>query len=122
MNRKIIIEDNLHNIQTKKPIRKLELWEEEKGFSLCRRLYIFGDTNSRNKYIDRFDLRDVKFTFTLRDVINSSLDIMLEKLKQQHEGLMNEKNDRLIYSIGEELKAFKSPTIKHIENFNYDIN
>tara|TARA_R110000803_G_scaffold33297_4_gene72965 strand:- start:174 stop:596 length:423 start_codon:yes stop_codon:yes gene_type:complete len=51
---KIVVEENIYNIQTKKTIRELELWEEEGGSIIRRRLYILGDTDRRNNYIDRF--------------------------------------------------------------------
>ena len=117
--KKIIVEDSVYSMETKKPIRKLELWEEEKGNTICRRLYIEGDTGRRNRYIDRFDIGDVEYKFTHRDVMVTSVDMMLEKLSKQYDEVMRIKDDRFNTYLDEEIKSFKSPSIKHIENFTY---
>ena len=52
--RKIVVEENIYNIITKRSIKELELWEEDNGNIIRRKLYMIGDTDRRNNYIDRF--------------------------------------------------------------------
>ncbi len=79
MNRKIIIEEHIN----RRLNQRVTLWEENDGEIICRKFFLKNHRN--NGRVDRLNKRNIVFSFTMGEVMESSLEDVINRVKEEYE-------------------------------------